>query len=413
MAVNLYDHQRKAVEQMKPGSVLCGGVGTGKSRTALAYFYTKICKGRMPGRSGYFKEMLEPTPLIIITTARKRDTNEWEQELVPFLLSTEEGVGPVDIRIDSWNNIKKYQDVKGAFFIFDEQRLVGSGAWVKAFYKIAKSNRWILLTATPGDAWIDYAPIFIANGFYRHITDFRDQHVIYHRYSKYPKIERYINTGKLEHLRSQVVIPMEFQKKAVQHHEWVKVGYSEEQYDYVSKNRWNMYESRPIKNASEYCYILRKVVNSDSRRCVAIKNLMKTHPKMIIFYNFDYELNLLLSFSDLIGVEHAEWNGHRHDPLPEGSEWLYFVQYTAGAEGWNCITTDTILFFSQNYSYRTTVQAAGRIDRLNTPYTDLYFYHLFSDSSIDRSIKACLKRKQNFNESTFDADSHSREKHAP
>ena len=401
MAVNLYDHQKQAVAKMKTGSVLCGGVGTGKSRTALAYFYTKVCKGRVPGRSGYYKEMLEPTSLYIITTARKRDTKEWDAEMAPFLMSTEKGVGPVDVVVDSWNNIGKYVNVKSSFFIFDEQRLVGTGAWTKAFWKIAKKNRWILLSATPGDTWIDYAPVFIANGYYRNITDFRNQHVVYHRYAKFPKIERYINTRKLEYIRSQVVIKMEYQKTATQHHEWVKVVYSEELYDLIVKNRWNVYENRPIQNASEFCYILRKAVNSDERRCRAIANLLKTHPKMIVFYNFDYELDRLHYFSDAIGIECAEWNGHKHELLPTGDKWLYFVQYTAGAEGWNCITTDTILFYSQNYSYRATVQAAGRIDRMNTPFTDLYYYHLFSDAGIDYAIRRCLKEKRNFNEKIF------------
>lgn len=401
MAVSLYDHQKKAVEMLRPGSVLCGGVGTGKSRTALAYFYRKICKGEFARNGKPGKEMLEPTPLYIITTARKRDTREWEEECVPFSISSEEGVGPVDIHIDSWNNIKKYVDVKDSFFIFDEQRLVGTGAWVKAFYKIAANNKWILLTATPGDTWLDYAPVFIANGFYKNITEFRNKHVIYHRYAKFPKVVGYFDERRLEYFRKRIVIPMEFQKNATQHHLWVKVAYPQEQYEFVTKNLWNMYTEEPIKNASELCYTVRKVVNSDHHRFKAVVNILENHPKAILFYNYDYELETLRTSCEVVSIPYSEWNGHKHEAIPEERLWLYLVQYTAGAEGWNCIETDTTIFYSQNYSYRTMAQASGRIDRMNTPFTDLYYYHIFSDAPIDHAIRKCVDKKKDFNEKTF------------
>ena len=73
-----------------------------------------------------------PKDLYIITTAKKRDTLEWEGELSPFLLSTNPDVNLYQnkVVIDSWNNISKYKDITDAFFIFDEQRVVGSGTWV-------------------------------------------------------------------------------------------------------------------------------------------------------------------------------------------------------------------------------------------------------------------------------------------
>lgn len=396
MSVDLYEHQKKAVEELENGSILCGGVGTGKSRTALAYYHKKICGGKLPRRGS--SEPFDPgkrVPLYIITTARKRDSLEWEQECLPFLLN------PTDYVVDSWNNIKKYTDVEDSFFIFDEQRLVGSGAWVKAFLKIVKKNSWILLTATPGDTWLDYCPVFIANGFYKNRTQFISEHVVYHRYAKFPKVERYIGTHKLERLRCQIVVPMEFHKVATQHHEWVKVGYDEELYERTIKQRWDIYKNEPLKDASALCYLLRRIVNSDRRRLVALDNIVKRHPKAIVFYNFDYELEMLRYYGDTTNIEYAEWNGHRHQPIPKNTSWLYFVQYNAGGEGWNCIETDTTIFFAQNYSYRMTVQASGRIDRMNTPYRDLYYYHFFSDSKIDKAIKACLEKKKDFNEKTF------------
>ena len=401
MSVSLYEHQRLAVEKMRSGSVLCGGVGSGKSRTALMFFVTKVCGGKV-SRAGKneFEEMKNPTPLYIITTARKRDTAEWDLECAPFLLSVEEP-SLVPVTIDSWNNIGKYVNVENAFFIFDEQRIVGTGKWAKTFVKIAKKNEWVLLSATPGDTWFDYWAIFTANGYYRNVTDFRQQHVVYKRMVKFPQIERYVGTKKLERLRNEVLIPMEFKKKNVRHHQWIKVGYNEDSYRRVSIERWNEKEGRPIRNVSEACYLMRFVVNSDPRRCEAVVDIVSNHPRSIIFYNYDYELESLRSLCIEKQWKYAEWNGHKHDELPDGNLWVYLVQYTAGAEGWNCVSTDTIIFYSQNYSYKIMEQACGRIDRINTKYVDLYYFHIFSDASIDKAIRACLSRKKSFNDSAF------------
>jgi hypothetical protein len=385
---------------MKNGCILCGGVGSGKSRTALAYYYEQ--QGGKVGSDDYIP-MTEPKDLYIITTARKRDTCEWQGELAPFLLSThpESNYYKNKVVVDSWNNIGKYKDVTNAFFIFDEQRVVGYGAWTKAFLKIAKANPWILLSATPGDTWQDYIPVFIANGFYRNKTDFIDQHVVYDWRAKYPKIDRYLNTGRLIRLRDRILVTMDFERQTVSHHEDVAVPYNISAYKALMRSRWNPWEERPIETAGELCYSLRKIVNSDESRRTALLELVEDHPKVIVFYNFDYELDILKSLHYGEGVEIAEWNGHKHQPIPDGDKWIYLVQYTAGCEGWNCITTDTIVFYSQNYSYKVMVQAAGRIDRLTTPYTDLHYYHLKSFSGIDLAISKALKEKKNFNEGRF------------
>ena len=399
--IALRDYQLEAVSNMKNGCVLCGGVGSGKSRTALAYYYIEN-EGLI--ENGSYEPMGDPPKdLYIITTARKRDTLEWEGEMTPFLLSTNPDVNLYSnkVLVDSWNNIKKYSDIKDAFFIFDEQRVVGSGVWVKSFLKIAKNNQWILLSATPGDTWMDYIPVFIANGFYKNRSEFIREHVVYSRISKFPKVDRYINTGRLIRLRNKILVNMDFKRQTISHHEDVYVRYDISAYKDVSRNRWDPFKDKPIENAAELCYIWRKIVNSDEARQTVLLELLEKHPRAIIFYNFDYELEILKSLYYGDDVEIAEWNGHRHQPIPESKKWIYLVQYNAGAEGWNCIKTDTIIFYSQNYSYKITQQASGRIDRLNTPYTDLYYYHLKSRSGIDLAISKALKDKKNFNEGRF------------
>ena len=398
--ISLRDYQIDAVNRMKNGCILCGGVGSGKSRTSLAYYYKE--QGGILGTKNYVK-MKQPKDLYIITTARKRDTLEWEEELSPFLLSKNPEVNLYKnkVVIDSWNNIKKYKDVHGAFFIFDEQRVVGGGAWVKAFLNITRKNDWILLSATPGDTWSDYIPVFVANGFYRNKTEFTREHVIYSRFTKYPKIDRYIGTGKLVRLRDSILVDMDFKRLTVSHHEDVYCSYDISKYKEAMRNRWDPYKNEPIQQASGLCYVLRRIVNTAESRQATLLELFEKHPKMIIFYNFDYELDILKEIYYGEKTKIAEWNGHRHQPVPEGKRWVYLVQYTAGAEGWNCIKTDTIVFFSQNYSYKVMQQASGRIDRLNTPYTDLYYYHLKSRSGIDLAIGKALKEKKQFNERKF------------
>ena len=408
MSIELRDHQLQAVRQMKNGCILCGGVGSGKSRTALSYYY--LLQGGSPEslNGDVYKPMDDVAikDLYIITTARKRDTLEWEGELVPFLLYTdpENNLYSNRVIVDSWNNIKKYSKVTGAFFIFDEQRVVGSGVWVKSFLKIAENNSWILLSATPGDTWTDYIPVFIANGFYKNKTEFIREHVVYSRFSKFPKVDRYLNTGRLIRLRNSILVNMDFKRDTVSHHEDVYVKYDIQKYKDLIRNRWNIWEDKPIKNASELCYLLRKVVNTDVSRQVALLELYEKHPRMIIFYNYDYELAILremfrgLHNPETNEFEMAEWNGHAHQPVPDSKSWVYLVQYNAGAEGWNCIKTDTIVFYSQNYSYKVMVQSSGRIDRMNTPYKDLYYYHLRSRSGIDLAISRALSKKKKFNE---------------
>lgn len=401
MAVELGPHQLKAVEELKNGSVLKGGVGTGKSRTALAYFFLKECGGslRINGK-GDFGSMSSPRDLYIVTTAKKRDKKEWEKECTPFALSTQrdDSFGSVLTTVDSWNNIGKYEDVKDAFFIFDEQRLVGSGAWVKAFLKIAKHNDWILLSATPGDTWLDYIPVFLANGFYKNRTEFIREHVVFKRWSKFPKVDYFIQTAKLDKLKQSIEVDMPYERHTRRHVRNIMVGHDKALFDRVVVDRWHIYEERPLKDVGEMFIVMRKLVNGDPSRLGAVMQLWEQHRKLIIFYNHDHELHALRTLAGIVNAPVAEWNGHRHQEIPEADAWLYLVQYTAGAEGWNCVETDAMVFYSLNYSYRMTEQAKGRIDRLNTPFTDLWYYVLRSNSMIDNAIVRSLAHKQDFNE---------------
>jgi len=403
--IKLRKYQMDALQKIHNGCVVCGDTGSGKSLTAVAYYYlvnggqkSFLCGG------AYYKMSGVVMDLYIITTARKRDTGEWEKELAPFLLSMdkEKSVYHNTVVIDSWNNIRKYIGVKNAFFIFDEQRVVGKGTWVKSFLKIVKSNQWILLSATPGDNWGDYVPLFLANGFYKTRREFSEQHEVYARFVNFPKVEKYVATKRLEYYRNLILVDMDFKRPTTAHHEDIKVQFDGEKYKQIYKTRFDPWKDAPIENAAGLCYCLRKIVNSDPSREKALLKLAKEHPKMIVFYNFDYERERLLQLGYPDGTAVAEWNGHKHEPIPMQSDrWIYLVQYAAGAEGWNCIETDTMVFFSQNYSYKVMHQAAGRIDRMNTPYVDLYYYHLKSSSAIDIAIARALREKKTFNEKRF------------
>lgn len=391
--IELRPHQRKAVEDLSDGKILVGGVGTGKTLTALAYFYEKILGGVI----GDWSSIKHPTDLYVFTTARKRESLDWQVDASKFGIFEypDDGIPGVNLVVDSYNNIAKYEEIKDAFIILDEQRMVGSGSWTKTFIKMAKVNRWIMLSATPGDKWEDYIPVFIANGFYRNRTEFKRRHCVYSYFGPYPKLERYLEVGRLTRLRDSILIDMPYERHTTRHIHEVTVDHDKELFERVYKKRWNVYENRPLKDVSELFSVMRKVVNSDSSRLTTLVDLIATHPKVIVFYNFDYELEILRTLS---GPVIAEWNGHKHEKLPVGDSWVYLVQYVAGAEAWNCTTTDTVIFYSLTYSYKNFEQAQGRIDRLDTPFCNLHYYVFVSDSIIDRSILKNLRNKEDFNE---------------
>lgn len=404
MPIDLYEHQKDALDKLRSGSILVGGVGSGKSLVALTHYYKNECNGKIKTNNlGGFSPMRTPKDLYIITTARKRDTLEWERECCYFLLSKDRSTnnGNVGVFVDSWNNIAKYSHVKNSFFIFDEQKVIGNGTWVKAFLKITASNNWILLSATPADRWIDYVPVFIANGFYKNRTDFYRQHVIFSRFTKYPKIIKYLETSRLNKLKKSILVEMSYVKKTKAHTQRVLTEFDREKFEIALIKRWNIYENKPLRDAASLCFVLRKIVNSDPSRLEAVYKIYEEHNKIIVFYNFIYEKDLLVNFAKKHKITISEWNGQKHEGLPSTEKWIYLVQYTSGAEGWNCIETNTVVFYSQNYSYRAVVQAAGRIDRLNTPFSDLYYYHLYSTSVIDLAIKKALDNKRTFNEQMF------------
>jgi hypothetical protein len=393
MTIKLYPHQELAVSQLKTGSILSGGVGSGKSITAIFYYVNVECAG-----------MTKPKDLYIITTAAKRDTLDWERECVMFSLSRDRhaSIGGIKVTVDSWNNLHKYTKIKNAFFIFDEQRVIGHGAWVRSFIKVTDLNNWIILSATPGDTWLDYIPVFVANKFYKNRTEFILRHVVFNHYSKFPKVDHYVEEGRLLRLKKQITVSMPYKKATIPHIKNVLVKFDKELFDTVMIKRWNPYSNKPVKDVGELCHLMRKVVNSDPSRLDAVRDLIMKHRRIIVFYNFNYELmNLRTFLVNDYGIAVAEYNGHKHEPIPKTEMWLYFVQYTAGSEGWNCIEANTIVFYSQNYSYRVMTQAAGRIDRLNTPFENLYYYHLRSASVIDHAISKALTNKRNFNEKKF------------
>lgn len=379
--MELMDHQLEVIPKLSSGKILYGGTGAGKGATVLGYYMREQC----------------PRDLFVITTAKKRDSLDWEREAVSFGIGTEPDatVGGV-IRVDSWNNIGNYTDVSDAFFVFDEQRLVGHGAWVRAFLKIAKKNDWLMLSATPGDSWMDYAPVFIANGFYKHITDFKMDHVVYESFVKFPKIKGYLGERKLQMLRNEILVEMPYVKDTERMLNYMYCSYDTELVKRVWKDRWHVFENRPIKDAAECFRVMKQIINSDWSRLDQILWCLKSHPKLIVFYNFNYELDILRTLA--VDVPVYEYNGHVKDPVPEGEKWVYLVQYVAGAEAWNCTSTDAMVLYSLTYSYKNFEQAQGRIDRLDTKFTNLYYYILVSHSIVDRAIMASLERKENFNE---------------
>lgn len=396
MIVPLYKTQYQVIPKIKNGNVIVGGTGVGKSRTSLAYYCYK--NGGMLEDCGInisnFLKRKEKKKLIVITIAKKRNDMDWEKEALPFGI-----VG--ELIVDSWNNIKKYKDFENCFFIFDEQKTVTYGTWSKTFIKICKKNEWIMLSATPGDKWIDYMAIFIANGIYKNQTHFEYEHVVFDRMSKYKNILRYINTDVLEKHRNKIFIFMKASSERTKYKKYIEHDYDMISYNLVNEKRWNIFKEKPIKDAGELCYTSRKVVNMSKTKLYIIDKIIKEKKKVIIFYNYNYELEILEQFLNDNKIKYSQYNGIKHEKIPTGESWAYLVNYSAGAEAWNCIDTNTIIFYSLNYAYRVMKQSAGRIDRSNSPYMELHYYYLITNSKIDKAILKALKNKKKFNELSF------------
>lgn len=405
MTVVYRPEQIQAVRQLQKGSILAGGVGSGKTLTSLAWYLTSVCNAASFKEGGSLaKKKVKGSPtLYVITTAKKRDSLEWEEEAARLGLSTDPACSFTgsSIVVDSWNNIGKYSDREHAVFFFDEQRASGSGRWVKEFLKITKKNTWLLLSATPGDVWMDYLPVFMAHGFFRTRTEFMEDHVIFDRFAKYPKVKRYIGEAKLQRLRRSILVEMPVERHTTRERETVYCDYDRDLYKWVVKNRMDPWTEEPLRDAGGVCRILRKVVSDNDWRSAEAKRILSSNERVIVFYNYNYELDRILAVAESLGLPTAQWNGHRHDAIPAEPRWVYICQYTSAAEGWNCTSTDTVLFWSLNYSWRVTEQCEGRIDRLNTPYSRLKYYFLESDSSIDKAVRRSLSSKKVFNERAF------------
>lgn len=405
MTVTYRPEQIQAVRQLQNGSILAGGVGSGKTLTSLAWYLTSVCNAASFKKGGSLaKKKVKGSPtLYVITTAKKRDSLEWEEEAARLGLSTDPACSFTgsSIVVDSWNNIGKYSDREHAVFFFDEQRASGSGRWVKEFLKITRKNTWLLLSATPGDVWMDYLPVFMAHGFFRTRTEFMEDHVIFDRFAKYPKVKRYIGEAKLQRLRRSILVEMPVERHTTRERETVYCDYDRDLYKWVVKNRMDPWTEEPLRDAGGVCRILRKVVSDNDWRSAEAKRILSSNERVIVFYNYNYELDRILAVTESLGLPTAQWNGHRHDAIPAEPRWVYICQYTSAAEGWNCTNTDTVLFWSLNYSWRVTEQCEGRIDRLNTPYSRLKYYFLESHSSIDEAVRRSLSSKKVFNERAF------------
>ena len=376
--IKLLKYQEEAIQKLHSGSVLYGATGSGKSLTGLAYYMR--CWSHLD--------------LYIITTSKKRNAGEWEEEIAKL------GCPPPKA-IDSWNRLKNYRMVSDAFFLFDEHKVGGHGKWAQSMITIAKKNKWILLTATPGDVWDDYASIFIANEFVKNKTTWNEDFCIFDRISKYPKIIGYQREDVLKNMRDAVLVPMEYQSEKVPIPYVIpyKVDHEEEAYVLARRKSLRHPEMRAFRNTSAMFAYMRMNLPDKESKIQALADVLKKEPKAIIFYNFTPEKYEIENAARQVNIPFFQYNGQIKDNVPDGDTWVYAVQYTAGAEAWNCITCRTVIFYSMNYSYKVMTQAKGRIDRCNSPFDELHYYYFISpDFEIDQEILNALTRKEKFNE---------------
>lgn len=382
MAVTFKDYQKRAINQMHNGCILCGGVGAGKSLTSL----------------GYIDKVYPSGTVYIITPARKRNTGEWFDDI------RKNDMDETRFVVDSWNNLSKYKDVKDAFFLFDEQKVSGKGTWAKSLIRIAKSNQWILLSATPGDTYDDYATVLIANGFVRNRTTWYDEYCVT-KSQPFFHIVDHKNKDVIDMMIRRIFIKMDYQsdKKRIERVIPIQARSAGEEKEILMTHKAPGAQMPFTTFAAAIAYV-RMNCYDKSKKTEALRKIIEKHKKIIVFYNF---------LSEKLEIERAAidanvtinfYNGQRHDPIPDTDEWVYGVQYNSGAEAWNCITTNAMVFYSPNYSYKTMEQAHGRIDRVNSPYECLYYYMLLNELNIDNKVMNALSSKKDFNEKMLEEE---------
>lgn len=130
-----------------------------------------------------------------------------------------------------------------------------------------------------------------------------------------------------------------------------------------------------------------------------------TEDRLIVFYNFTQELNLMMSVCDNAGRPYSIVNGSKRDltAYDKHDDSVTFVQYQAGAMGLNLQKACRMIFFTLPLSSELFEQAKKRIHRIGQDRS-CFYYELICKGTIEEKILATLNMRKDYTEELFRKD---------
>lgn len=378
--ITLYKYQQEYFKHVKPNYIYDMDTGTGKTIMGLNH------------HQEYFKDK----KLLIVAPASKINEGGWQRTI-------EEHYPNIDYDTCTYNMLsKKYTEYKNYFVIFDEcHRLKNStGVWGKAGYNLTKiASGFILLSATCiPNGWEDSINYFKMFGLTKNKSQFIKNNAITSIAMGYMEILGWRNEPKLKNMWKTIsrrlskdeatdLPPLVFENiyfKPSNIYKAIKRDriYDGIMYDNQMKLRHGLRLNTNLKNKIEY---IKEFVDN-------------TNDNIIIFYNYDEELKLLL---ENIDKKIYLCNGTTKD-YPKKSEWdsikntVTLANYKSGSEAVEFTYANIMIYFSPTESYTEYYQSYGRCYR-NGQTKKVTCYKFITNDTIEADIYRALDNKQDFN----------------
>ena len=384
MAIQLYKYQEEyfdyVVTHNKRDWIYAWDVGTGKTIIALKHY----------------EQFYNDKKVLIVAPKSKLIEGGWDRTI-------ENIIPTIEYETCSYSMLhKKYTQYKDYFVIFDEIHNLKNSTSLrgKAGYELTKiASGFIGLSATPmGNGWIDVINYFKMFGLTKNKTQFIRQNAIIETSYGYTKIIGWKNETKLKNMwksiskelrrnESMDLPPLVFKNI---HFEASNI------YKTIKKDR--IYDNILYDNQMKLRHGLRLYTNLKDK-IEYIKDFIESNnDNIIIFYNYDKELELLKSnISKKIYVI----NGSIKD-IPKKEEWnnirnsIIICNFGSGAEAIELTFANIIIYFSPAESYIQWEQSIGRAYRMGQDQK-VIAYKLITNKTIEEDIYRSLDKKQDFN----------------
>ena len=133
--------------------------------------------------------------------------------------------------------------------------------------------------------------------------------------------------------------------------------------------------------------------------------LESTNDRLIVFYNFNAELEALKGICDSVERPYSVVNGESKDlyAYEHESGSITLIQYQAGAMGLNLQKANKIVYFTPPLSSELFEQSKKRIHRVGQSKTCFYYY-LTCGGSIEEKIYRTLAMRKSYTEALFESE---------